>query len=98
NGSGMDMWQRRDEVLNLLQTTAQAMVEQQQVQVIILGCLSFLGLARPLAQLLGVPVIDPAIAAVSLAESLVRQGLYTSKKAYPLPLDKVRTWEGGSIE
>lgn len=98
NGRGMDMWQRRDEVLNLLQTTAQAMVEQQQVQVIILGCLSFLGLARPLAQILGVPVIDPAIAAVSLAESLVRQGFYTSKKAYPLPLAKVRTWEGGSIE
>ena len=51
-----------------------------------MGCLSFLGLAEPLSRELGIPVIDPAIGAVSLAESLVRQGLATSKVAYPKPL------------
>lgn len=72
-------------------------MERQRVQVIILGCLAFLGLAQPLARLLGVPVIDPAIAAVSLAESLVRQKLSTSPLAYPTPTAKVRTWSGGSL-
>ena len=96
-GRGMDMWQNREQVLELLQAAGQKMLAKQQIQVIILGCLSFLGLAQPLTKLLGVPVIDPAIAAVSLAESLVRQKLSTSTLAYPAPLCKARTWSGGSL-
>ena len=53
-------------------------------EAIVLGCLSFLGLAQPLAEMLGVPVIDPAIAAVCTAESTVHQNLLTSKISYPL--------------
>lgn len=97
-GRGMDMWQNREQVLELLQAAGRDLLEKQKVQVIILGCLSFLGLSQPLSKLLGVPVIDPAIAAVSLAESLVRQKLSTSQLAYPTPPDKVRTWSGGSLE
>ena len=96
-GREMDMWQNREQVLELLQAAGQEMLAKQQIQVIILGCLSFLGLAQPLTKLLGVPVIDPAIAAVSLAESLVRQKLSTSTLAYPAPLCKARTWSGGSL-
>jgi len=80
---GLDLWQDRDEVLRRLQEAGQALIEKQGVQVLILGCLSFLGLGQPLAAKLQIPVIDPAVAAVSWAEALVRQQLKTSQRSYP---------------
>jgi Asp/Glu/hydantoin racemase len=37
---------------------------------------------------LGVPVIDPAVAALKLAETYVQMGLRTSKLAYEPPSEK----------
>ena len=51
-------------------------------QVLVLGCLSYLGMGKDLEALLDVPVIDPAMAAVTLAESMVRQKLSHSAKAF----------------
>ena len=48
-----------------------------------LGCLSFLGLAEPMETAVNIPVIDPAAAAVAIAEAVVRLNLKTSKIAYP---------------
>ena len=54
---------------------------------IILGCLSlaFALFDRELAQALGVPVINPALAALKQLESLVSLGVSHSKVAYRLP-------------
>lgn len=43
-----------------------------------------MGLAEPLSRELGIPVIDPAVYAVSIAESMVRQHLFTNKVSYPM--------------
>ena len=94
---GQDLWQNREHILELLYSAGQTLVTKDKVQVIILGCLAFLGLSHSLSKLLGVPVIDPAIAAVALAESLVRQKLTTSRVAYPSPLYRERTWSGGRL-
>ncbi len=94
---GVDIWQNRDAALAALASAGQTLIDSTGAQAIILGCLSFLGMAPMLSERLGIPVIDPAIAAVSMAESLVRQQLTTSKKAYPAPMTKSRTWESGSI-
>lgn len=93
----VDPWQQREHAAELLTVAGEKLLVSSGVQVLILGCLSFLGLSKPLSERLGVPVIDPAIAAVSLAESLVRQRLQTSRKAYPSPLKRKRSWSEGEI-
>jgi allantoin racemase len=58
-------------------------------EAIVLGCAGMTDLARDLTRKAGVPVIDGVACAVSLAESLVRLGLRTSKRgAYAPPLAK----------
>jgi allantoin racemase len=57
-------------------------LEKTGAQVLVLGCLSFLGLGEELEEELHVPVIDPGPAGVALAEAVVRQRLFSSKKAY----------------
>ena len=84
---GVDPWQNRELALARLAERGQQMIAAG-AEAIVLGCLSFLGLAQPLAEVLGVPVIDPAVAAVCTAESTVRQNLLTSKISYPLLLHK----------
>ncbi len=86
---GVDPWQNRELALARLAECGQQMVADGS-EAIVLGCLSFLGLAQPLAEVLGVPVIDPAVAAVCTAESTVRQRLFTSKVSYPLLCSKAR--------
>ena len=86
---GVDPWQNRELALARLAECGQQMVADGS-EAIVLGCLSFLGLAQPLAEVLGVPVIDPAVAAVCTAESIVRQRLFTSKVSYPLLCSKAR--------
>ena len=86
---GVDPWQNRELALARLAECGQQMVADGS-EAIVLGCLSFLGLAQPLAEVLGVPVIDPAVAAVCTAESIVRQHLFTSKVSYPLLCSKAR--------
>ncbi|MDO4922137.1 MAG: aspartate/glutamate racemase family protein [Phascolarctobacterium sp.] len=96
-GRGLDAWRDREKTLALLVDAGRKLLDESGAQVLILGCLSFLGLAKPLGERLGVPVIDAAAAAVSLAESLARQGLHTSRRAYPEPPARPRSWSGGAL-
>lgn len=96
-GRGLDLWQERDKVFELLVQAGAKLLAESRVQALILGCLCFLGQAQPLAARLGVPVIDPAAAAVAMAEAVVRQGLFTSRRSYPAPPARLRTWSGGQL-
>lgn len=82
---GADVWTRRREVVEKMVKASLKMIEEYQVQAIIIGCLSYLDVAGDISAQIGIPVIDAAIAAVSLAESLVRQKLKISKISYPDP-------------
>ena len=93
----IDVWEEREKTVEILLDASKKLIEEDQVSVIILGCLSFLGLAEPMAQTLQIPVIDSAKAAVSMAESLVRQRLFTIKNAYAFPPEGERKWSAGSI-
>ena len=63
-------------------------------EAIVLGCGGMTDLARDLERKAGVPVLDGVACAVSLAESLVRLGLRTSKRnTYAAPLAKAYTGE-----
>jgi len=54
---------------------------------LVLGCMSmaFIDISGEVEKALSIPVINPARAALAMAETLVRCGLSHSKKAYPLP-------------
>lgn len=90
NLNGISPWADRETTFKKLLTCGQKMMHETHTEAIVLGCLSFLGLAEPLSRVLGIPVIDPAIAAVTTAESIVRQRLFTSKVSYPLLCSKAR--------
>ena len=90
NLNGISPWADRETTFKKLLACGQKMMRETHTEAIVLGCLSFLGLAEPLSRVLGIPVIDPAIAAVTTAESIVRQRLFTSKVSYPLLCSKAR--------
>lgn len=69
---------------------AERAVEDDGAEVVCLGCAGMSGLAEQVREKVGVPVVDGVPAAVGLAETLVGQGLGTSKVgswAKPLPKD-----------
>lgn len=90
NLNGISPWADRETTFKKLLACGQKMMRETHTEAIVLGCLSFLGLAEPLSRMLGIPVIDPAVAAVTTAESIVRQRLFTSKVSYPLLCSKTR--------
>mgnify|MGYP001458309352 FL=1 len=90
NLNGISPWADRETTFKKLLACGQKMMRETHTEAIVLGCLSFLGLAETLSSVLGIPVIDPAVAAVTTAESIVRQRLFTSKVSYPLLCSKAR--------
>ncbi|WP_125617089.1 aspartate/glutamate racemase family protein [Specibacter cremeus] len=64
-------------------------VTQDKAEVIVLGCGGMAGLNDQVRERTGVPVVDGVAAAVTIAESLVRLGLSTSKvRTYAAPRPK----------
>lgn len=57
---------------------AQKAVNEDQAEVICLGCAGMVGLDKELTQHLGVPVIDGVVAALKLMEGLLEYGVTTS--------------------
>ena len=67
---------------------ARIAVEQDGADVLVLGCMSmaFLpGICEELGHRVGVPVVNPVIAALKTAEAVVGMKLSHSKAAWPLP-------------
>ncbi|WP_207291392.1 aspartate/glutamate racemase family protein, partial [Pseudomonas sp. DP16D-T1] len=73
---------------------AERAVHDDKAEVICLGCGGMAGLDEQIRQRTGVPVVDGVSAAVTIAESLVRMGLSTSKvRTYATPrVKKVVGW------
>lgn len=69
---------------------AELAIRDDKAEVICLGCGGMAGLDEQIRQRTGVPVVDGVTAAVTVAESLVRLGLSTSKvRTYATPRPKV---------
>lgn len=67
-------------------------VQEERAEVICLGCGGMSGLTERVIERTGVPVVDGVTAAVTIAESLVRLGLSTSKvRTYAPPRPKTFT-------
>ena len=69
-------------------------VTEDGAHVIVFGCTGFTGLSGKVEEglgerdIVGVPVIDPAVLAVKVAEVFVALGLSHSKRTYPAPPEK----------
>jgi allantoin racemase len=73
----------------LIEKEIERALAEDGAEAIVLGCAGMTDLARDLEQKAGAPVLDGVACAVSLAESLVRLGLRTSKRnTYAAPLAK----------
>lgn len=66
-------------------------LDEDGADVLVLGCLGFAGMGPDVTAALDVPVVDPAFAAVNLAELMHLQGLRHSRRGYPIPATKVRS-------
>ncbi|MQU09279.1 aspartate/glutamate racemase family protein [Pseudomonas helleri] len=79
-----------ERALEAIVRQAELAVSEDRAEVICLGCGGMAGLDEQIRQRTGVPVIDGVSAAVTVAESLVRLGLSTSKvRTYAQPRPKV---------
>jgi allantoin racemase len=76
-----------DSTANRMVEESRKAIQQDRADVIVLGCMSmaFMGVSDKIQVLLGVPVVNPALASLKVLEGLVMAGLSHSKKAYPFP-------------
>ncbi len=85
----LDLRRDLDKVKSALLDEARRAVNEFAAEVIVLGCGGFIGLSRELTDLVGVPVIDPTLITVKIAEALVKLGLKHSKAYLTSPLKDV---------
>ncbi|MFJ8822994.1 aspartate/glutamate racemase family protein [Streptomyces sp. NPDC102467] len=90
----LDLERDPDAALEAIVEEAARAVDTDRAEVICLGCGGMAGLAERVRERTGVPVVDGVAAAVTVAESLVRLGLTTSKvRTYASPRSKkIRNW------
>ncbi|MFC8304315.1 aspartate/glutamate racemase family protein [Specibacter sp. NPDC057265] len=90
--SGMAVLELEEDPQRAVETIvreAELAVSDDRAEVIVLGCGGMAGLNDKVRERTGVPVVDGVAAAVTIAESLVRLGLSTSKvRTYATPRPK----------
>jgi len=86
----LDIKKDTEKLRSALLAQARKAVEEDDADVIVLGCGGLVGLTQELQRELKVPVIDPGLVALKIVEDLVKLGLAQSKKAFPFPGPKSR--------
>ena len=80
-----------DELLMRAVAEAEAAIEQDGAEALVLGCMGMINLSDQLAahfeqKGMPIPVVNPAFASLKMAETLAWMRLAQSKITYPLPL------------
>jgi allantoin racemase len=78
----------REKVVERIILLSEKAIKEDGAHAIVLGCLGMFGMAKEVQEKIGIPVIDPGIAALKIAELLVQTGLSFSKLTYPYPPKK----------
>ena len=86
----LELRRRAEQVIGALELEAHAALSAG-ADTIVLGCMTmgFLDVARTLSERLGVPVINPVLAALKAAESFAATGVRPSPRAYPSPRKEI---------
>lgn len=82
----LELRERREEVVQAMETEARECLDRG-ADALVLGCMTmgFLDVARTLSERLAVPVVNPVLASLALAETLCALSLAQSRRAYPTP-------------
>ncbi|WP_458315882.1 aspartate/glutamate racemase family protein [Mycolicibacterium brisbanense] len=90
----LELEEDADRAVAAIVEQAHCAVTEDRAEVIVLGCGGMAGLDADIRKRTGVPVVDGVAAAVTIAESLVRLGLSTSKvRTYAPPRPKTfKNW------
>ena len=75
----------RPRVKSALLEAVRKAISEDGAQVMVLGCTGLVGLAAEVQRELGVPVVDPSMASLKLAETLIELKLTHSKLAFVRP-------------
>lgn len=79
NISVRDLRKDMKKVKELILNEIKKAVEEHDAQVVVLGCGGFIGLAEDLSKECGIPVIDPTLVTLKVAESIVKLRLSHSR-------------------
>ncbi|WP_367403334.1 aspartate/glutamate racemase family protein [Kocuria marina] len=89
NTSVLDLEADEGAAIRSIVAEARRAIDEDRAEVIVLGCGGMAALEQAVREQCGVPVVDGVAAAVTVAQSLVRLGLKTSKsRTYATPLPK----------
>jgi allantoin racemase len=69
-----------EETYQLILKTAQQTLDEDDAEVVCLGCAGMAGLDKRLQEALGLPVLDGVVCALKLLEGLIGYGVSTSKR------------------
>ena len=75
----------RERALDQLAEVARTAMKEDGAHAFVFGCLALTGMGVELSERIGLPVVDAALCAVTLAESLVRMKLHYSRRTYAAP-------------
>lgn len=78
---------QEEEVFENLCEQSKLAIEEDGIDVLVLGCTGMVGLSDRLHKVMEVPVIDPTLAGLKHAEMLISLGLSHSRLAHPSPED-----------
>jgi len=72
----VESYEGRDRLMDRYRAEGRAAIQEDGADCLILGCAGMVGIAEELERDLGVPVVDPVVAAVKLAEACgpIRRG------------------------
>ena len=88
----------RERTLRDLSEQVKDIVAKDRAEVIILACAGLCGYERDLTRVSGVPVIDPVVAAVKMAENFVAMGLSQSKvRKFAKPPQPIEDYQGTAL-
>jgi allantoin racemase len=86
----LDITKNLEKTTKMIGEQAKLAVEEDGADIVVLGCTGLVGLAPRLQEMIGTPVIDPALAALRMAEVLCGMDLIPNRVAYPKPPEKTR--------
>lgn len=84
----------KERILPMAVEACRRCVEEDDADVIVMGCGSLSFYAEDIAREIGVPVINPLLTSFKMAEALVGAKLSHSKRAFPIP-PKIAGYDAG---
>ncbi len=80
----LDLAQQRNSTLERIADAGRQAAKEDGADVLVLGCMSmaFLDITEELQELTAIPVVNPVLASLHMAETLISMGLTHSRAAY----------------